>query len=373
MSGKILKRFQPVFAGLIAHRLKSRVKRSEIAKELTKHGFQEGPMKTRISKYFSEDAIQELIARGKTREQAIDILLWRYREEVKNPEFWRRMGKNTWDTLGTDKQKETLEKAKKGVQRVWDSKSKKEKIDIATRRNRKRIAEGTSIAQIAKRLGHDERSKLATERWGKYTLEQQERIKRHLEKYTLRNQSPEKRREVAVANNAERSKRDIGIQQILARKSPEERSAIGTRGYAKRREKGTTFEQLREKMTPEEKSTIYEKIWETRRRNIKTRLAEAQAEERKFIELYFTHFFQEGAKSKKTNLSIYPIETFCNRPDYEDLKQECRIAILNAFREWDKTTNLNDFVNERVVDHMIAYFKTVKQHKRTVDISKIEI
>lgn len=75
-----------------------------------------------------------------------------------------------------------------------------------------------------------------------------------------------------------------------------------------------------------------------------------------FIRQYFEHFFNNRAENKETELCTLPISIFYKRPDYDDIKQEFRIAILRALRKWDRQMDLDKLVNDSVVHHMYAYF-----------------
>lgn len=132
---------------------------------------------------------------------------------------------------------------------------------------------------------------------------------------------------------------------------------------------------LAEKYTHEERSAFSKKAQDTRGRKIADEELKnvpymklptlhllSKREENKLIKYYHDYFFFHRARSKGNLLNTFPIIWFSARNDYEEIKQEFRIAIYDALRRWDKKRNLDKLVSESVIYHLYRYFGGRKRY-----------
>ncbi|MEK6973603.1 MAG: hypothetical protein AABW72_06240, partial [archaeon] len=201
------KRFFPVYIAFMASELKKGTRRGAIAKRLVQKGANPDSSNTFLSRKFPKEEIAKMMEEGKTREQAIDALLWKYRQTVKSSVEWNEIARKR-------EAGKTPEERSEIGREAWAGKTPAERSEIARGRNVEKAKRGKAIAQIMARKTPEERSEIARKGWAGKTPEERSEIARR--KWV--GKTPEERSEIA-------RKGWVG-------KTPEERSEIGREAWA---------------------------------------------------------------------------------------------------------------------------------------------
>ncbi|HIH22183.1 TPA: hypothetical protein HA238_00470 [Candidatus Micrarchaeota archaeon] len=406
----------PVYALKLAADLKADRQRSDIAKEMfQKHGLGQDTTKEYLATYFPQRELK-VLPPDKVN-ATIDEQLWGYRECVKNSEDWHAI---------VQRAEETRRKIGKTTVQLTAGMAPEQRRQIAIDRDREREKQGTAILQISLRMTHKQRSDVAIERelqngsekrsdiarkrMAQMAPKRRKRIAKRAEKTRIRRgksltqfwqrQTHEERKEISrrvrsIEKDAERSRRSRAMWKS---KTAGQRKLIARKRNAELEKKGKAIWQIWERMTPEQRSETIQKrwaklsselrieiarrAWESRKKEVEEKLARIsilglpelrllnRAEESMFVTQYFEHFFLNRAFSPPIKTFSLPIEMFCKRMDYDDIKQECMLAILDALRRWDQEVDLNKLVNNSVVHHMYRYF--AGERKYTAMLSHLE-
>jgi len=301
------KRFQPVYAAYMAHKLKKGVSKIEIAKALERKGGNFATIRQYLTNLFPRTELKRLMTQeNKTLNEAIDILLWRYRESVMSKVERSAIGKKS-----------------------WEGKTPEERSAIAIRREAAKTPE--------------ERSAIA--------------IRREAAK------TPEERSAIAIRREAAKTpeERSAIMRKIWGSRTPEERSAIVRKAWESR--------------TPEERSAIARKSRETRRKLWDARISKVsyienlpvlnlipEKERISFLQKYMERFWETRATNEDAKLDLFSLRSFSKRTDFEDIKIEYQIAILEALSKWDGKTNLDTLVSDALIYRLIQYFSMQKRY-----------
>ncbi|MEK6972581.1 MAG: hypothetical protein AABW72_00885 [archaeon] len=295
------KRFMPVYAAFMAKGLKQNVKRAEIVRRLAQKGANTDSSNTFLSMKFPEKEIARMMEEGKTREQAIDALLWKYRQTVKSSVEWSEIAR-----------KRDVEKAKRGktIAQIMAGKTTEERNEIA----RKREAGKTP----------EERSEIGREAWAGKTPEERSEIARR----RALAKTPEERSEIA------RKARKTWLEKS----TPEERSEIARKAWEKRFSKVSY-------------------VMDLPARNLLSK-----AEVKQHLDKYMKHFWDNTAVNEAAKLRAYSLKSFRKRADFEDIRMQFQLGVLHALSRWDGTVDLDRLVADSVIFHLIDYFGSEKKY-----------
>ena len=217
-----------------------------------------------------------------------------------------------------------------------------------------------------------ERSEIARRREAKKSPEERREIGR-------KRWDTAKARGIGMAGKSAEERSEIG-RKAWAGKTPEERSEIGRRRWVNK-----TPEERREigrkrwaGKTPKERSEIGRRAWEKRLSNVSyvkdlPRLdLVGDKEKLSLLDRYMERFRKETAVSEKGKLKALPLKYFRRRPDFEDIKMQYQLGILDALGKWDRNVDLDRLVTDSLIYHLIEYFSGERKYHRLLSGMDVE-